>query len=66
MISWLDVKLSLRMLVKHPGLTIIGGLGVAAGVAFAAIMIVVGLVAALGPARRGLRVQPAEALRAES
>jgi ABC-type antimicrobial peptide transport system permease subunit len=66
MISWLDVKLSLRMLVKHPGLTIIGGLRVAAGVAFAAIMIVVGLVAALGPARRGLRVQPAEALRAES
>jgi predicted permease len=30
-----------------------------------AIMIIVGLIAAIGPARRGLRVQPTEALRAE-
>jgi ABC-type antimicrobial peptide transport system permease subunit len=29
----------------------------------AALMIVVGLLAALGPARRGLRIQPSEALR---
>jgi ABC-type antimicrobial peptide transport system permease subunit len=29
------------------------------------VMIVVGLIAAIGPARRGLRVQPTEALRAE-
>ncbi|MGH7505392.1 MAG: hypothetical protein ACRELX_07060, partial [Longimicrobiales bacterium] len=36
MISWLDVRLSLRMLVKHPGLTIVGGLGIAAGVALSA------------------------------
>jgi ABC-type antimicrobial peptide transport system permease subunit len=28
-------------------------------------MLVTGLVAALGPARRGLRIQPTEALRAE-
>ncbi|CAA9301679.1 MAG: hypothetical protein AVDCRST_MAG89-514, partial [uncultured Gemmatimonadetes bacterium] len=32
-ISWLDVKLGIRMLVKHPGLTLVGGLGMA--VAFA-------------------------------
>jgi ABC-type antimicrobial peptide transport system permease subunit len=31
----------------------------------AAFMLVVGLLAAAGPARRGLRVQPTEALRAE-
>jgi ABC-type antimicrobial peptide transport system permease subunit len=31
----------------------------------AAFMMVVGLLAAAGPARRGLRVQPTEALRAE-
>ncbi len=28
-ISWLDVKLGLRMLVKYPGLTLVGGLGMA-------------------------------------
>ena len=33
--------------------------------AIAVIMIVVGLLASIGPARRGLRVQPTEALRAE-
>jgi len=33
--------------------------------AMAAIMIAVGLVAALGPARRGLRIQPTQALREE-
>jgi len=33
--------------------------------AMAVVMIVVGLVAAIGPARRGLKVQPTEALRAE-
>jgi putative ABC transport system permease protein len=33
--------------------------------AMAAIMIVVGMLAAAGPARRGLRVQPTEALRAD-
>jgi hypothetical protein len=35
-ISWLDVKLALRMLVKHPGLTLVGGLGLAVGVAISA------------------------------
>ena len=33
--------------------------------ATAAFMLVVGLLAAAGPVRRGLRVQPTEALRAE-
>ncbi|MEX2570186.1 MAG: FtsX-like permease family protein, partial [Gemmatimonadota bacterium] len=33
--------------------------------AAAAIMMLVGLLAALGPARRGLRIEPMEALRAE-
>jgi putative ABC transport system permease protein len=35
--SWLDVKLGLRMLVKHPGLTVVGGI---------AIMVAVGIAAA--------------------
>jgi predicted permease len=35
-ISWLDVKLGVRMLVKHPGLTLVGGLGLAVGVAISA------------------------------
>jgi len=33
--------------------------------AVAVIMVVVGMVAAYGPARRSLRIQPAEAVRAE-
>jgi len=33
--------------------------------AIALIMVVVGVVAAYGPARRSLRIQPAEAVRAE-
>src|SRR5688572_10140777 len=32
-ISWLDVKLGLRMLVKHPALTVVGGLGMAVAIA---------------------------------
>ena len=28
-ISWLDLKLGVRMLVKYPGLTIVGGLAMA-------------------------------------
>ncbi len=35
-ISWLDAKLGVRMLVKHPGLTLVGGLGLAVGVAISA------------------------------
>ena len=35
-------------------------------VAVAAIMLIVGLLAAFGPLRRGLRIQPSEALRAET
>src|SRR5262245_46579323 len=32
-ISWLDVKMGLRMLVKYPGLALVGGLGMAVGMA---------------------------------
>jgi len=32
---WLDVKLGVRMLIQHPGLTLVGGLGVAVAVAIA-------------------------------
>jgi ABC-type antimicrobial peptide transport system permease subunit len=35
-------------------------------VSVAAIMLSVGLLAALGPARRGLRIEPTEALRADA
>jgi putative ABC transport system permease protein len=35
-ISWLDFKLGLRMLTKYPGLTIVGGLGMATAIAIAA------------------------------
>lgn len=34
-VSWLDVKLGLRMLRKHPALTLIGGLGMAVAIAVA-------------------------------
>lgn len=34
-ISWLDVKLGLRMLVKHPGLTLVSGLAMSVTVAIA-------------------------------
>jgi putative ABC transport system permease protein len=42
-----------------------GGHGLLIVPALAAIMLVVGLLAALGPARRGLRIEPTEALRAD-
>ena len=35
--SWLDVKLGARMLRKYPGLTIVGGLGIAAAVAISTV-----------------------------
>ena len=44
---------------------VMGGRGIILLPLFAVIMAVVGLLAALGPARRGLKVQPSEALRAE-
>ena len=47
------------------GGVLLDGSGVLLVPATAAFMLVVGLVAAAGPARRGLRVQPTEALRAE-
>jgi putative ABC transport system permease protein len=44
---------------------LMGGTGLLLVPGTAAFMLVVGLLAAAGPARRGLRVQPTEALRAE-
>ncbi|MGH7529841.1 MAG: ABC transporter permease [Gemmatimonadales bacterium] len=35
-VSWLDVKLGFRMLIKYPGLTLVGGLGMAVAVAIGA------------------------------
>ena len=34
--SWLDIKLGARMLIKHPGLTLVGGLGMAVAIAIGA------------------------------
>jgi putative ABC transport system permease protein len=34
--SWLDVKLGVRMLIKYPGLTLVGGFGLAIAIAIAA------------------------------
>jgi predicted permease len=36
-VSWLDVRLGLRMLVRYPGLTLVGGLGMAVAIAIGAI-----------------------------
>ena len=47
------------------GGVLMDGSGVFVVPATAAFMLIVGLLAAVGPARRGLRVQPTEALRAE-
>ena len=33
-VSWLDVKLGLRMLVKHPGLTLVAVFALAIGIPF--------------------------------
>ena len=44
---------------------IMGGRGLVVVPGIAAFMVVVGLLAAAGPARRGLRVHPTEALRGE-
>jgi ABC-type antimicrobial peptide transport system permease subunit len=44
---------------------LMAGTGLLLVPATAAFMLVVGLLAAAGPARRGLRVDPTEALRAE-
>src|SRR5688572_17094927 len=35
-VSWLDVRLGVRMLAKYPGLTIVGGLGMAVAIAIGA------------------------------
>jgi putative ABC transport system permease protein len=48
------------------GGALMDGNGVLLLPAVAALMLAVGLLAALGPARRGLRIEPSEALRAEA
>ena len=50
---------------RGSGGTLMSGTGLVLFPATVALMLVVGLLAATGPARRGLRVQPTEALRAE-
>lgn len=53
------------LLDRVTGGELTGGAGAALLAGVAAFMMAVGLLATLGPARRGLRVQPTEALRAE-
>ena len=64
----LGVGIGLAMAIALNFLTggeLMGSSGLLLVPATAAFMLVVGLLAAFGPARRGLRVQPTEALRAE-
>lgn len=53
------------LLDRLSGGALMGGTGLLLVPATAAFVVVVGLLAAAGPARRGLRVQPTEALRAD-
>jgi hypothetical protein len=53
------------VLDRAAGGELLGGKAAVLLTAVAALMLGAGLLAALGPARRGLRVQPMEALRAE-
>jgi putative ABC transport system permease protein len=71
-ISWLDFKLGLRMLIRFPGLTLIGGLSLAAAIAIGSVGFEVAseLLYARLPFEQGERVvsiqtQDAEALRPE-
>ena len=41
-ISWIDVKLALRMLVRYPGLTLVGVLAMAAGITVSAAAFAIG------------------------
>ena len=38
MLSWPDIKLSLRLLIRHPGLTLVASLGITVGIAITAGM----------------------------
>jgi putative ABC transport system permease protein len=60
----LGVALSLALDAASGG-ELMRGKGLAIAPAIAALMVLVGLLAASGPARRGLRVHPTEAMRAE-
>jgi len=57
--------LTAMLLDRLAGGELMNGIGLLLVPATAAFMLLVGLVAAAGPARRGLRVQPTEALRSE-
>lgn len=48
-VTWLDVKLGARMLVRHPGLTLVGGFGIAVAVAIGSVAFE-GISAVLDPA----------------
>ena len=54
------------LLEMASGGELLGGRGRVLLPLFASLMVVIALVAALGPARRGLRIQPTEALRGEA
>jgi ABC-type antimicrobial peptide transport system permease subunit len=58
--------LSLGLFEDFANTRITSSHGVAVMSAVAIVMLVVGGLAALGPARRGLRIDPTEALKAES
>lgn len=38
LVSWIDLKLGLRMLVKHPGLTVVGVIAIAFGIATGSVV----------------------------
>jgi hypothetical protein len=61
--SWLDVRLGARMLVRYPGLTVVGVFALA----FRRLRALAGAgeVASIVPIRRALGVDPSEALRAD-
>jgi len=61
------IGLGLSVVVDRlSGGALMGGRGLVLVPGIAAFMVVVGLLAAAGPARRGLRVEPTEALRADN
>ena len=64
-LSWMDFRLGVRMLVKHPGLTIVGGLALAVGIpiSLAPVQLALALHAPL-PFDEGDRIVGLEYLRA--
>jgi predicted permease len=57
MLSWLDVKLAGRMLVKYPGLTLAGGIAITAAIAIGAVFdVAAGVVDSALPLDEGDRI----------